>query len=491
MGDAENVLAQLARMGIEVKRLVADSRQVKRGDVFLAYPGVQTDGRRFIAQAAAAGAAAVLWESEGFSWDPSQTLPNLPVPGLREAAGHLAHLLYGRPSEKLWVIAVTGTNGKTSCSHWIAQALGEMGRQCAVLGTLGMGLPGELVAHPNTTPDALLLHAHLAAFAARGIAAVALEASSIGIHQGRMNGVKVDVALFTNLSRDHLDYHADMESYAQAKMMLFRTSGLKHAVLNLDDALGVRLAQMLADSGIERIGYSLAAGAAERGGVEHWLEARSLEQNAQGIAFTLASSWGEAELQTRLVGRFNAANVLGVIGALAASGATLEAAVSSAALFEPVAGRMQRVGGENQPLVIVDYAHTPDALDKVLGALRDVAQARGGHLICMFGCGGERDRGKRPLMGEAASRFADWVIVTSDNPRSEDPLAIIADILPGLSGPFEVHVDRRAAIRRAIELATPHDVVLLAGKGHETYQEIEGRRIPMSDLAVAAEALRR
>jgi UDP-N-acetylmuramoyl-L-alanyl-D-glutamate--2,6-diaminopimelate ligase len=280
-----------------------------------------------------------------------------------------------------------------------------------------------------------------------------------------------------------------MERYAQAKMRLFRSPGLEHAVLNLDDVLGVRIAQDRAGSGIARTGYSLWPGTGATSGLEHWLEAHDLELSSAGAKFTLVTSLGRAEVATALVGRFNVANVLGVMSVLLAAGLSLDAAVRAAGRLEPPSGRMERLGGVDRPLVVVDYAHSPDALDKCLGALRDVARGQGGRLICVFGCGGDRDRGKRPQMGEAASRHADLVWLTSDNPRSEDPLAIIDAIRPGVSVPHEVRVDRRDAVRAAIAAARAGDVVLLAGKGHEPYQEIAGRRVPFSDMDEARKAL--
>jgi UDP-N-acetylmuramoyl-L-alanyl-D-glutamate--2,6-diaminopimelate ligase len=488
--DVADILRRLAAQGVEVKRLTADSRSVAWGDTFVACPGARTDGRRFIPQAIVAGAGAVLWErDDAFDWDDDWRVPNLGIARLRSVAGPLAAEVYGHPSRELRTIGVTGTNGKTSCSQWIAQAFTAAGRRCAVVGTLGMGFPGALAPNPNTTPDPITLQQGLRRFADAGAEAVAMEVSSIGLDQGRVNGMRFAAALFTNLSRDHLDYHRDMAAYGEAKAQLFRTPGLAHAVLNLDDAFGVRLAQSLTGSAVERVGYSLAAGAAQRGGVERWLEARELTVGPQGIAFRLASSWGEAVVASQLAGRFNAANLLGVLGVLLVSGFALDEAVARVAALGPVPGRMQRIGGGDQPLVLIDYAHSPDALEKVGIAARDLARAQGGRLIVVFGCGGERDRGKRPLMAEAVSRAADLAVVTSDNPRAEDPAAIVAEIVPGLRIAHEVELDRHAAVRRAIRMAARCDVVLLAGKGHEPYQEIAGLKHPYSDAEAARDAL--
>jgi UDP-N-acetylmuramoyl-L-alanyl-D-glutamate--2,6-diaminopimelate ligase len=487
--EAARILGELAQLGVRVTGLVADSRAVAGGDVFLAYPGERADGRQFIADAVARGAGAVLWERDGFAWPRGLAAPNVAVAGLKRQAGTLAAEVFGRPSEKLWVVGATGTNGKTSCSQWIAQALARAGRKCAVVGTLGMGFHGALEENPNTTPDAVVLQRALRRFLDDGATCVAMEASSIGLEQGRLEGTRFACALFTNLSRDHLEFHPDMESYAQAKLRLFRAPGLAHAVLNLDDALGVRIAHTLAFGPVARIGYSLARGAAAASGLERWLEARDIALSSAGLAFRIESSWGAVDVATPLVGRFNVANLLGVIGVLLVAGLRLADIPGICARLEPPPGRMQRVGGGAAPLVIVDYAHSPDALDKCLTSLRDVARGQGGRLVCVFGCGGDRDRGKRPLMGEVASRHADFVVVTSDNPRSEDPQAIVADIMRGVRAPHAIHVDRRAAIRAALAGARAGDVVLIAGKGHEPYQEIAGKRLPFSDVDEVRTAL--
>jgi UDP-N-acetylmuramoyl-L-alanyl-D-glutamate--2,6-diaminopimelate ligase len=490
------ILERLRGMEVRVIGLNANSRTVQPGEVFLAYPGARADGRRFIGGAIERGAAAVLWERQGFDWDSAWNLPNLPVDNLRALAGSLANEVYGRPSAQLWMIGVTGTNGKTSCSQWVAQALAEAGRKTGVIGTLGRGFPdittgstSALQADPNTTPDAITLQRTLADFARDDARAAALEVSSIGLDQVRVDAVRFDVALFTNLSRDHLEYHGDLESYARAKMKLFQARGLRHAVLNLDDALGARIARSLEGTAVQRIGYSLTRGTGQRAGLERHLEAHDISVGDRGIAFAVASSWGNARIESAMLGRFNVANLLGVLGVLLASGIALAESASAIAALHPVPGRMQRIGGGDRPLVVVDYAHSPDALDKVLAALADVAHPRGGRLLCVFGCGGERDQGKRPLMGEAASRHADFVVVTSDNPRGEDPAAIIAEILPGVRAAHAVEPDRRAAIRLAVARSGPGDVIVVAGKGHEPYQEIAGERLPFSDEDEAMAAL--
>jgi UDP-N-acetylmuramoyl-L-alanyl-D-glutamate--2,6-diaminopimelate ligase len=497
---ANQLLAQLAERGVVAASLQTDSRAVKRGDVFLAWPGARDDGRRHIGAAVAAGAAAVLYEREGYQWNPDWRIPGLGVARLREAAGWLAHEVYGRPTEKLWTMGVTGTNGKTSCSQWLARACTECGARTAVVGTLGIGLPGRLDAGVNTTPDPVLLHRSLAGLHASGAQGVAMEVSSIGLDQGRVNGVQFGAALFTNLSRDHLDYHGDMDSYARAKQKLFEMPGLKHAILNLDDVQGVQIARLLAGRGVQRVGYSAFEQVAQRAGLDAWLEAHDAQVSASGISFAVRGSWGEARIASGLLGRFNISNLLGVLGTMLASGVPFEAATASLARLEPVEGRMQRFGGGGLPLVVVDFAHSPDALEKTLGALKDVRGSHGAHgksgtgrLVCVFGCGGERDRGKRPLMGAVAARHADRIVLTSDNPRSEDPADIIAQIMQGVpasaAGLVHAEPDRALAIALAVCEAAPGDVVLLAGKGHEDYQEVQGRKLPHSDARAAQEAL--
>ena len=476
-------LGQLARQGAMIERLAADSRRCAPGVAFFAYPGERADGRRFIPQAVARGAAGVLWEAEGFAWNPAWRVPNAGVPDLRRRAGALAHEFYGRPSAALWTCGVTGTNGKTTCTQWLAAALTGAGAKCGVIGTLGTGFPGQLENARNTTPDALELHGTLADMRRQGAVAVTMEVSSHGLQQGRVGGVAFDCALFTNLSHDHLDYHGTMDAYAAAKARLFDTEGLGCAVLNLDDVFGAQLAQRLAARGVRTIGTSLVSAPA----TGEFIVASVRE----GAPLRIASSWGEAEATLDALGRFNVSNALGVLGALIAHGMAFGDAVRCLERLPDVPGRMQRLGGKGAPLVVVDYAHTPDALEQVLRALRPVAAARGGCLVAVFGAGGERDRAKRAPMGAAASRLADRVVLTSDNPRGEDPLAILREIEAGVDAPHTVEPNRMHAIHAAIDAAAPADVVLLAGKGHEATQEIAGQRLPFSDAEVARAALAR
>ncbi len=467
---------RLAAQGAMIERLTADSRRCAPGSAFFAYPGEKTDGRAHIADALSRGAAAVLWEADGFEWRSDWRVPNLAVGGLKQRASVLAADFHGRPSEHLWVCGVTGTNGKTSSSQWIAAALERHGTHAGVVGTLGSGFPGALRDTGNTTPDALDLQTTLHELRNAGARAVAMEVSSHGLVQGRVNGVRFSCALFTNLSHDHLDYHGTMQAYGEAKAQLFSMAGLQTAVLNLDEPFGRELARRLAGR-VRTIGYSLDRVA--RGVVEE-----SISVNAR---MQLESNWGAGQLVTRQVGRFNVSNVLGVLGALMACGVPYPQALALVAELPDVPGRMQVVG--ERPLVVVDYAHTPDALEKVLATLQPIAAERGGRLAIVFGAGGDRDPAKRPLMGAAASRGADRVFITSDNPRSEEPAAIIDEVARGASGQPRREAERRRAIEAAVLEAAPEDVVLIAGKGHESYQEIRGARLPFSDQDVARAAL--
>jgi UDP-N-acetylmuramoyl-L-alanyl-D-glutamate--2,6-diaminopimelate ligase len=479
--NAMMVIEQLQSQGVNTDRLCLDSRRVEHGDIFVACRGARSDGREFIGDAVRRGAAAVLYEADGGN-AVDTTVPTVALAGLNDVLGDIANLVYGRPSEKLQVIGVTGTNGKTTVSQWIAHALNGAGRRCAIMGTLGVGFPGQLKESPNTTPDAITVHGGLAGFVAQGAAACAMEVSSIGLDQGRVNGVNFDTAVFTNLSRDHLDYHSDMSAYAAAKAKLFAMPGLKNAVLNLDDPLGVELADILRGR-VHTIGYTLN----DQHGTDEVVQVQNLQMTATGVKFVVEGQ----TIAAAVIGRFNVSNLLAVFGSLKALGFDKAQAAAALEVLVPPPGRLQTTGGLNQPLVVVDYAHTPDALDKTLAALREVALSRGGLLICVFGCGGDRDPGKRPMMGAVAERLADQVVVTSDNPRSEDPEQIARQILVGMRSHPLVELDRARAIRNAIVAADPRDVVLLAGKGHEAYQEIAGVKQPFSDMGSAQRALER
>ena len=469
----------LRSQGAQITHLTSDSRAVREGSLFLAYPGESVDGRRFIPQAIQSGAKAVLWESNEFAWDDRWQVANHPVSGLKKEAGHVADEFYGSPSRHLWMTGVTGTNGKTSCSHWIAQALSHQGRKTGVVGTLGNGFPHRLSSAKNTTPDSVLLHGMLADMLEEGADGVAMEVSSHGLEQGRLAGVRFDVAVFTNLSRDHLDYHGTMEAYAAAKRKLFAWEGLRFAVVNADDAQGQVIIQELKArrNDCEVLSYGLHSGD---------VRATNIVMNDTGITFDVIGSINLSRIQVPVVGQFNLYNVLAVLLVLISSGLTEEQAKAGLAAISPVSGRMESFGGGEKPLVVIDYAHTPDALEKALKALRGQVH---GQLVCVFGCGGDRDTGKRPLMARIACELADNVVMTSDNPRSENPSEILKQMEVGALGKYQVIEDRELAIQTAIRHASIGDGVLVAGKGHETYQEIAGVRHPFSDITVSKMAL--
>ncbi|MHB1401732.1 MAG: UDP-N-acetylmuramoyl-L-alanyl-D-glutamate--2,6-diaminopimelate ligase [Thiobacillus sp.] len=472
----ESVPHILERLGIDVAELVNNSRKAMPGTVFAAYPGETRDGRDFIAQAVAQRVDGVLWEADHYQWDPALDVPNAGVLGLKTRIGEIAAHVYGEPSRALHMVGITGTNGKTSVAHWVAQAFTQLGRKTALIGTVGNGFPDALTPALNTTPDAIDLQQRLALYRRQGAAACAMEVSSHGLAQGRLNGTTFNVAVLTNLSRDHLDYHGDMDSYADAKARLFSWPGLEWVVVNVDDAFGQRLESETRPARVAGYGFQRGAVMGEK-----------LRLSQAGLHLAVRTDWGNAEIDAPLLGRFNAANLLAVLTTLLVSGVKLDDACQALAHIAPPPGRMQTLGGNAHPLVVVDYAHTPDALEKVLATLREIAG--GGRLICVFGCGGNRDKGKRPLMGQAAAAGADEVWITSDNPRNEDPRHIIDDILAGAGGKPRVEPDRARAIFEAIGGAHHGDVVVIAGKGHEEYQEVAGARLPFSDVAVARKAL--
>ena len=489
IADAVDWLRRRVAAGAD---LHADSRAIRPGDVFVAYAVDGADNRPHIADAVARGAAAVLYQPDSAGGSAPSAPAAHPVASLDALAGPIAGLWYGAPSEQMQMFGVTGTNGKTSCVHWIAAALDASGSRCASLGTLGCGFAGKLESTGFTTPDAPQLQRRLAHLRAAGAQAVAMEVSSHALHQGRVNGTAFDVALFTNLTQDHLDYHRTFEAYEAAKARLFDWPGLACAVINRDDAAGRRLLAHCAGR-VRTVAYGIDA-SPPPGIADAMLSVSGIRATAGGTAFSVASDWGRADLEVPLCGAFNVANLLAVLGALLAAELPFDAAVARLCELQPVVGRMERLGGRpgsDEPLVVVDYAHTPDALEKTLDALRPLAAARGGALVCLFGCGGDRDATKRPLMGAVAERLADVVVLTSDNPRSEAPAAIIDQIAAGMRAPAAAHrIDDRAdAIRQTIRLAAREDVVLLAGKGHEATQEIGGRKRPFSDQEHARLAL--
>ena len=499
--DVDETLAWLRRVAPQAV-LRTDSRQVLSGDVFIAWPGLAQDGRRHVPAALAAGAAACLVEADGIeAFDFGTDARIAALPALKASTAPLAAAWHGHPSRLLDVVATTGTNGKTSTAWWLAQALSLAGRRCGVVGTLGVGEPPSRVAPEArvistglTTPDPVTLQRALRDFAARGFAACAMEASSIGVTEHRLDAMKIDVALFTNFTPDHLDYHGSMAAYWQAKRALFDWPGLRAAVINIDDPQGAILADELRAEGRLEVWTCSTRPSARPAR----LQAGDLRYDGAGLCLLLTEeAVAPVEVRTGLIGDYNAANVVGVIGVLRALGLPLAEIAALAADFTPVPGRMQRVespaGATDLPQVVVDYAHTPDALEKALQALRPFAQARGGRLWCVFGCGGNRDATKRPVMGRIAQALADEVVLTSDNPRHESPAAILRDILAGCTPAPTLACleDRAAAIATVLHDADAADVVLIAGKGHEDYQETAGVRHHFSDLEQAEAALQR
>lgn len=477
LSDLPSTLAWL-RARAPQGQLRTDSRHVQPGDIFIAWPGAAVDGRAFVAQALAHGAAACLVEHDGSADFAFADARIASFTGLKAITGSLAAQWLGHPAQALRIVAVTGTNGKTSTAWWLAHAL----PRCAMVGTLGVGLPPHFTSTGMTTPDPVLLQTEFAKFIAAGAEFAAIEASSIGIVEHRLAGTAIDTAVFTNFTQDHLDYHGSMDAYWQAKAQLFDWPGLRVAVVNVDDAQGRALAQTLAPRSALEV-WTV--------GLQHpaRLMAVDIAHTAQGMAFTVVEGQQRQPMQTALIGQYNISNLLGVLATLRGQGHSLAQAVAACASLQPVPGRMQQIAVVGQPLVAIDYAHTPDALQQALAALRPLAQARGGRLCCVFGCGGNRDARKRPLMGAAAEQGADQVLVTSDNPRLEDPQAIVADILAGMRPQTPYELDRAAAIAQAIAQADARDVVLLAGKGHEDYQDAQGHKRPFSDYHEAARAV--
>ena len=474
--ELEGLSADLAVTG-----LVQDSRELEAGDAFVAIGGFGTHGLAFVEQVRDAGAAAILYEPPAPAEYP---VPEgaIPVAGLRARMGGMADAFHGQPSAAMTMVGVTGTNGKTSTVQLLAQAWTLRGQKAGTIGTLGAGLYPKITPTGFTTPLVLRLHALLAELRDEGASAVAMEVSSHALDQGRVDGVHFDVGVFTNLTRDHLDYHGDMASYGAAKKRLFDWPGLRAAAVNLDDAYGRELFGAVGGK-VRVFGFS------SRGAAHAAVRAEDVQLDGSGIRFMLHAGGQAHPVRSGLLGRFNIDNLLGVATTLFALGNAPALVAETLSQLSPVDGRMNRLGGGGGlPLVVVDYAHTPDALEQALASLRAHAGRR---LVCVFGCGGERDTGKRPQMAQAAERLADVVIVTDDNPRNEDGEAIVADILRGFADASRVQVqrDRAAAIRQAIFMAGPDDVVLVAGKGHEPYQEIAGVRHPFEDAAVARAAL--
>ncbi len=461
----------------KITELALDSRRVRAGTLFFAVPGESGDGRNFIADAIARGAAAVVYEPEGYAPPPDITVPTFSVVNLKRRIGAIAERFYGAPSRQLFVVGVTGTNGKTTCTQLLSRALAGVGRRCAVIGTLGNGFPDALQAGTHTTPDAVRVHALMAEFRAAGASHVSMEVSSHALDQGRVDGIAFDGVVFTNLTRDHLDYHGDMEDYGRAKARLFDWPDLRFAVINVDDPFGRALRERVAGR-VKVWSFGLRAGE---------VRATDIRPLPDGFDLRIETPLGAATIRTALLGRFNVENLLAVLATLLACDVPLNDALVQLRAATPVPGRLERFRGANTATVVVDYAHTPDALEQALLALREHAPGR---LWCVFGCGGDRDRGKRPLMGAIAERLADTVVLTDDNPRHELPEQIIADIIAGMQAQPRVVRDRAQAIRTVVGEARAGEIVLLAGKGHEDYQQIGDTRVPFSDRDIVRDLLK-
>ncbi len=476
---------------MSIDGLCLDSRQAQKGDLFFALGGGQVHGKEFIDEAINRGASVVLWESSAPRQEMRSGLhgdvPVYGVPNLHNMVGRIAERFYGEPTKTQFVIGVTGTNGKTSVTQFVAHAL-QQDAPCGVVGTLGNGIFGQLEKSGYTTPDAITLHTLLDDLRHDEVKRVVMEVSSHGLEQGRVAGVDFDVAVFTNLSHEHLDYHGNMENYGRVKRRLFEAKGLKYAVINIDDDFG-RQMLMSMPGAVGTVSYGFGGGGGGSNDVMPSLLGSDLQLDRDGLRMHVESDWGKGDLRVPLLGAFNASNLLAALGALLASGISFDDALKRLSNAQPVPGRMQGYGGaKQQPLVVVDYAHTPDALEQVLAALRAHAATQTGavaapKLWCVFGCGGDRDRSKRPLMAAAAEQLADKVIVTNDNPRTENAQVIVADILQGFERVDDVLVvaDRASAIEEAIRSAAEDDVVLIAGKGHEEVQIIGQERLPFSD----------
>jgi UDP-N-acetylmuramoyl-L-alanyl-D-glutamate--2,6-diaminopimelate ligase len=500
---------------VQIKNLTIDSRQVKPGDLFIAVKGLTVDGRAYIEKAIMNGAVAVLTEYENTSFKALQigmqtsthfqNIPIIAVPHLQTLVGHIAARFFSDPSKQFPIIGITGTNGKTSVSHFIAQILSYCDKPCGVIGTLGAGVflsdsgfeavsTGESQenAHDYTTPDAIAVQRTLAAFQKQNVSAVAMEVTSHALDQNRVAGVEFDTVIFTNLTRDHLDYHHDMQTYREVKKRLFTEFEAKHVIINLDDPFGCDLFNALELLCPERnvVGYGCKIPPSPRlskGGIE----ASNIVLDNQGIRAHVRTPWGEGELQCNLLGRFNLSNILAALAAVCIQGVPLNQALKAITVINTVPGRMMRFGGNaDTPLVIVDYAHKPDALAQVLEALGAHCK---GQLWCVVGCGGDRDRGKRPLMAEIGERLSDHLYLTQDNPRTEDPKQIMTEMIQGLKNPSQVVVEynRAKAIESAIKNAKIEDIIVVAGKGHETYQIIGTEKMPFSDQHVVEAALQR
>ena len=469
--------SELKRIGHHLSEISSDSRYVKKNSLFLAYPGIQDDGRSYIAEALKKGAKAVLYEKKGFVWKKSWNIPHRAINDLKNKEGEIAHIFFKEPSKKIHTIGVTGTNGKTSCTYWLAELQNRLGKKTGLIGTLGYGYK-KLKAHRYTTPDAISNHRIFKEFKSDKIKSVVMEVSSHALSQGRVNSICFDVAVFTNLSRDHLDYHLNFKNYFNAKKKLFDFPSLKVAVINIDDAYGKKLKLLLVRNKKEVITYGIKQGD---------VRATQIIYSDSSTSFKLHFKKEIYEVNIPLVGEFNVYNILAVVSALIASGYPIKKIVQQLSGIPQVPGRMERLGTKGTPIIFIDYAHTPDALKKALETLKDKTDGR---LICVFGCGGNRDAGKRKEMAKVASALADMNFITSDNPRNENPKNIIDEISKYMKGSFKVEIKRGKAIEKAIQFAKKGDIILIAGKGHEKYQEIKGVRYPFSDQKFTKNALK-
>lgn len=470
-----------------IQDIKLDSREINPGDLFVALKGAELDGTAFIGSAIKRGAVAVAVDASQTDAASGCDVPVIGINNIEERLGDLADRFFQQPSRQLCVVGITGTNGKTSCCHYIAQSLQAANVRCGVIGTLGWGEIDALKNTGNTTPDVISVHRMLAHFVTEGCQVVAMEVSSHGLDQSRVNGVHFDTAVFTNLTHDHLDYHQTMHQYGESKRKLFDVPGLQHAVLNVDDNFGGQIYRALQgknQNDIQLLGYGFDLDAGPTADVH----VSNIQLSASGIRARISSPWGEGILSSSLLGRFNLSNLLAVFSVLCLQGVSMDKALAVIASLETAPGRMQRYGGSNLPLVVVDYAHTPDALMVALAALREFCTGR---VICVFGCGGERDRGKRAPMAKIAERLSDQVVITNDNPRRESEQAIIDDIMEGISHPLKTRIctDRAQAIQLAVDMAEADDVVLVAGKGHENYQQVGATRTAFCDGEQVKQAL--
>ena len=492
MSLAELLTGYVSDSGFEdimINGLNLDSRKIGRGDMFIAIAGETVNGMTFINAAIENNAAAVVWDASTeadaiqVNWRKTgsgQDVPVIAIPDLKQNAGMLADRFYGKPSETISVCGITGTNGKTSCSHFIAQVMSS-DAPCGLMGTLGSGIYPDLKETGYTTPDAISCHQWLADIRSHNAKYAVMEVSSHALIQGRVNGIRFENALFTNLSHEHLDFHGDMDSYSMAKAKLFHFPGLRNAIINIDDEAGRKISDTLPAT-VHCVRYGM------NNKFKADVSGSDLKLSQDGLSMYVRTPWGEGRLTSSLIGRFNASNLLAVLSASLLQGIEFDVALERLKHIESVPGRMQRLGGDNMPLIVVDYAHTPDALEQALSSLREHTE---GNLWCVFGCGGDRDKRKRSQMGSIAENRADYIVLTNDNPRSEDPASIIEDIRKGISDSAQLKVesDRHNAIHYAIQQAHAGDVILIAGKGHENYQLIGNTKYPFNDVEEAMQQL--